>query len=163
VAPSVEWPTYIYYVARSKTNALMPNPHLTLIPILPLEAFLAGITIPDPPRRVTRDTDLCLSVVVQNLSPVTWPGAGAGVGKYEIRVGNRWYDADGKTLVRDDGRARLEQDLSRGMEARFELWVRTPASTGQHLLEVDLLQEHVAWFQTFGSEPTRIPVLVQEQ
>jgi SAM-dependent methyltransferase len=162
VNPAREWPTYIYYVTRSKADVPASHPRLTSIPILPVEAFRAGVTVSDPPREVTRETDLCLSVVAKNLSTVTWPGAGPRVGKYEIRAANRWLDAEERTLVRDDGRARLEHDLSPGTEARFALWVRTPATAGPHLLEVDLLQEHVAWFQTFGSEPARVRILVHE-
>jgi SAM-dependent methyltransferase len=163
VSPTEEWPSHVYYVARSNGGASSTRARLASIPILPREAFRARVTVLDPPRDVTRGTDLCLSIIATNLSPVRWPGTGSRPGKYEIRAGNRWLDVEGRTLVSDDGRARLDHDLSPGMEARLALWVRAPATAGPHLLEVDLLQEHVAWFQTFGSEPARIQVLVHER
>ena len=39
------------------------------------------------------------------------------------------------------------------------VWVEAPAEEGDHLLEIDLVHEHVRWFEA----PLTVPVVVAER
>ena len=63
---------------------------------------------------------------------------------HPIRLGARWYDAQGAT-IRECDRAPLPADLPPGGRCRVALTLPTPWSAGPHVLEVSALQEGVAW------------------
>jgi hypothetical protein len=60
--------------------------------------------------------------------------------------------------VRDDARAGLPNDLKPGDEVELSLMVVAPGRSGTYQLELDMVQEVVAWCQDRGSETCRIPV-----
>jgi hypothetical protein len=91
-------------------------------------------------------------VDVRNASPAGWPADA------ELRVGNHWRDGDGALLVTDDGRAELGGGLGPGEAAEVRLTVTAPSSPGPWTLEIDLVQEHVAWFEARGAVPLRLVV-----
>jgi hypothetical protein len=64
-------------------------------------------------------------------------------------------------LVHDDGRAPLPRDLGPGEELELSMVVNAPRDPGDYLLEVDLLQEGVAWFGDKGSPTVTLPVRVE--
>ncbi len=69
--------------------------------------------------------------------------------------------ADGQTLVTDmDGRYGLQRDLRPGEEEDVPLVVTAPKEPGDYVLEVDLIQEQVAWFSDKGSPTARAKVTV---
>ena len=78
-----------------------------------------------------------------------------------MRLGDRWFDATGATLVRDDARTPLFQALSPGERTDLRLQVTAPAQPGNYFLEIDLVQEGIAWFGSQGSAPIRVPVRVK--
>jgi predicted SAM-dependent methyltransferase len=103
---------------------------------------------------------IALDVLVRNESRVTWPGR-VGNRAYPLRVGNHWLDESGRRLVLDDGRTDLPQDLAPGKEIVLPLDMRAPATPGKYLLELDMVQELIAWFADRGSPTTTIPVTVE--
>jgi hypothetical protein len=58
------------------------------------------------------------------------------------------------SLVRDDA-------LAPNDFMELPLTIRAPATPGAYALEIDLVQEGVAWFSTRGSMPLRLAVLVR--
>ncbi|HEV2762238.1 MAG TPA: hypothetical protein VGV38_04520, partial [Pyrinomonadaceae bacterium] len=73
-----------------------------------------------------------------------------------------WTDAGGIVLLPDDGRAHLSENLRPGQEAEVTIVVHTPAEPGEYLLQLDLVQEGVAWFRQQGSAPARVRVTVKD-
>ena len=63
-------------------------------------------------------------------------------------------------LVESDGRANIPRGIKPLEEFRVDLQVRAPGQAGAHLLELDLVQEQVAWFKSKGSKTTIISVWV---
>ncbi len=63
-------------------------------------------------------------------------------------------------LTEDDGRSALLCDLGPGQETNLPLRVKAPSQPGRYILELDLVQEHVAWFKAFGSATTQFSVKV---
>jgi hypothetical protein len=62
----------------------------------------------------------------------------------------------------DDGRAELPSDVPSGGQVTTTIRLTSPSSPGDYLLELDLVQEAVAWFADRGSETLRVPVVVTE-
>jgi SAM-dependent methyltransferase len=127
---------------------------------LPDSAFRARVTLLDPPATLTAGASAVVHTRVENASDTPWPSHGSAVVARAIDLGNHWLDATGRLLVVDDGRSVLPGDLGPGDAVEFPLAVKAPTTPGDYLLEVDLVQEAVAWFGSKGSPTARTPVRV---
>jgi SAM-dependent methyltransferase len=159
-----DWPGFFYYASKSMRSATVDSRRVlasALASILPPIAFQAHISAADTELVVEPSANVTVPARVSNLSPVTWPATAHMFGRHDIRMGNHWLDSEGQMLVEDDGRSSLHDDLASGKQANVAVSVRTPASPGRYILELDMVQEHVAWFKAFGSETVRISVLVR--
>ncbi len=122
---------------------------------LPEAGFKAQITAPET-LTTTAGEKLELGATVKNISSETWQAAYIS----KIRLGNHWLDENGETLQNDDGRTALLQKLESTESIELPLAIQVPATPGNYLLELDMVQEGVAWFQKKGSQPTRVKVKV---
>jgi ubiquinone/menaquinone biosynthesis C-methylase UbiE len=127
---------------------------------LPPSAFRAAITLLDPPSSLAAGESSVVRALVENRSDVAWPSHGSAVAERQINLGNHWLDAAGRVVVESDGRSVLPCELAPGGRAEFPLAVRSPETPGRYLLEVDLVQEAVAWFAWKGSPAARAEVRV---
>lgn len=104
---------------------------------------------------------LSIPVSVKNLSDATWFARERGAAPMQLSVGNHWLDQGGREVVHDDGRAALPRNLAPGETLELELVVNTPRAHGNYLLEVDMLQEGVAWFGPRGSITIKLPIRIE--
>lgn len=81
-----------------------------------------------------------LDVLVQNLGGATWPW---GEASPEIRLVARWPGVDGAQELRTP----LPADLRPGETQLVPVHVAPPEREGRYVLEVDLVHEHVRWFE----------------
>jgi SAM-dependent methyltransferase len=98
---------------------------------------------------------LPLEVTVRNTGGATWVRMGT------VRLGNHWLGVDGSLLVNDDGRADLRTSVAPGEEVTMTVVVTAPRRPGDYLLELDMVQEDVAWFAERASPTLRIPAKVR--
>lgn len=103
-----------------------------------------------------------LGVSVTNLGDGTWPGKGDDEGRFQVKLGSRWRDADGRVVL-EDQRTALTADVLPGASAEMSLRIAAPETSGSYRLEVDMIQEGVGWFAERGSEPAIIKLDVFEQ
>jgi SAM-dependent methyltransferase len=129
---------------------------------LPDYAFKADLATDTSEITAEPGAEATIVVKVRNLSNVVWPASPAVGAVHEIRLGNHWLDARGRLLARDDGRASLPSDLGPGQEIEIPLSVTIPARPGKYLLELDMVQESIAWFADKGSKTTRVRVEVRD-
>ena len=133
---------------------------------LPDNAFKAIITLVDPPAKLRAGEKATVSVKVKNGSDVLWYARGAQVNpssdsKFILAAGNRWLNGADEKLVTDmDGRYGLNKDLQPGQETEVPLLITAPKEPGEYVLEVDLVQEQVAWFRDKGSATAKTKVTV---
>ena len=121
---------------------------------LPPDAFRAHLELLDPPTELQAGAAAEVRVLVRNDGGRPWPSP-------QVKVGNHWRARrTRRLLVRDDGRRVLPVDMPPGAEIELELTVAAPAKPGTYLLEVDLVQEEVAWFAKRGSPTARTAVRV---
>jgi hypothetical protein len=133
---------------------------------LPDNGFKAAITLNDPPAKLRAGEKATIQVKVKNASDVLWYARGAKANnssdaRFILAAGDRWLNAADEKLVTDmDGRYGLNKDLRPGEETEIPLTITAPKEPGDYLLEVDLVQEQVAWFHDKGSPTARTKVTV---
>lgn len=126
------------------------------------DAFKAKLETPFPSvTNLKASTPAKLHVVVTNLSSHVWPAVGTADNAYRIGIGNHWLDQNGKQVVTDDGRSPLPFDLQPGSKAEVLLVINAPDEPGKYTLEIDAVQEGVAWFAQKGSQTLRVNVTVE--
>ena len=134
---------------------------------LPDNGFKAILSVADPTTRLRTGQKEAIQVHIKNASDVLWYARGAAVNsassnKFYLAVADRWLKADGEKLVTDmDGRYGLPRDLKPGEEAKVALLVTAPKEPGDYILELDLVQEQVAWFHDKGSGTARVKIQVE--
>jgi SAM-dependent methyltransferase len=119
---------------------------------LPSDAFRAEIVPSAPMLLMTAGAQSKVTVTVTNRSSVTWTSP--------VNLGNHWCDSEGSMIAHDDARASIAVPLAPGASVETTISVATPRVPGLYLLDLDVLQEGVAWFGQHGSPVTRIPVAV---
>jgi hypothetical protein len=128
---------------------------------LPADAFRAALRWAEtPPARARLGEGVASRVFVRNESGTVWPALGAADNSFRLFVGNHWLDSAGRPVVNDDARAALPFDLAPGEEAEMMIVVNAPGAAGEYILEIDVVQESVAWFGTKGSQTLRQRVVV---
>lgn len=125
---------------------------------LPPDGYRARVELDTLPSSIEAGARVSVRLRVTNISAVPWlldiPG-----GRH-ICIANHWLDEQGAVVIPDDGRARLPHDLAPGESGLVALGVTAPSLAGRYLLEVDLVQERIAWFAQRGSQTLRLPLLV---
>ncbi len=141
--------------AASKTPAPLPD-----------NGFRAQITAPDTLAKLRAGQKQTIQVKVKNASDVQWWARGGEINtsndnKFYLAVGNRWFDANDALVTDMDGRYGLSKDLKPGEETEVPLLITAPKKPGDYVLELDLVQEQVAWFHEKGSPTTRVKIKVE--
>jgi SAM-dependent methyltransferase len=108
-------------------------------------------------------TKVSVEASVTNTSGRVWPVRSAAETKYRFHLRNHWLTARGEMKQMNDGRADLVEDLKPSEEITLSLTVTAPVEPGEYILELDMVQEHVAWFKDKGSPTCRVPVRVTAQ
>ncbi len=133
---------------------------------LPNGGFKAEVTLPDPPVKLRAGQKETIQVRIKNLSEVIWYPRGGEINrhldnKFYMAAGNRWLKADDSSLVTNmDGRHGLRERVEPGQETEVALQITAPKEPGEYFLEVDVIQEQVAWFSDKGSVPARAKISV---
>lgn len=123
---------------------------------MPDDAYRARVEVGTAPP-LHAGASATVTVTFENTSAHVWRQSDIG----SLRVGNRWFDADGTLMViQDDGRAVIPQVVRPGERCEVPLDVTAPGASGDYALEVDLVHEGVAWFSFKGSAPARARVTV---
>jgi hypothetical protein len=83
---------------------------------------------------------------VGNVGSGTWPW---GLEQHpEIRVSYHWRTGDGGETLHYEGlRSPLPCRLGPGESTIVPTWVEAPTEPGEYVLEIDLVHEHVRWFE----------------
>jgi SAM-dependent methyltransferase len=127
---------------------------------LPASSYRARLTTTANTLSAEPGAQITLDVVAENGSSQVWPALPDARGHRQICVANHWLHDDGELLRRDDGRCPLPFDVAPAASASVMLVVTAPQADGRYLLELDLVQEDVAWFSETGSPTLRIPCIV---
>jgi ubiquinone/menaquinone biosynthesis C-methylase UbiE len=122
--------------------------------------FNARITCNDKSRQYPGGTSTIIKTTVANIGESPWPTCPTG--EHPFRLGNHWYDQNGETTTYDDGRCDIPF-LMPGESCDLALKINTPVQPGKYWLVLDVVQEHVTWFENAGSQVIKIPVEIVDQ
>jgi tRNA (mo5U34)-methyltransferase len=124
--------------------------------------YLAALALAEGPRACRPGEELSFTLDVENRGLARWPARGEGpAGQGAVHLGAHLLREDEEELAWDFGRADLPRDLAPGDSARVEINLRAPAEPGRYVVEFDLVAEHVAWFEDFGSGTLRHALAVE--
>ncbi len=104
--------------------------------------YRARIALLDDDLRLVCGEPRTFDVEVENRGGARWPGGMAD--HPQIRLAYRWIDGGGAIV--EGLRTGLGAVLAPGARAIVPLEVLGPPSPGTHELEIDLVHEHVRWF-----------------
>ena len=127
---------------------------------LPSSGFKALLTIAEPLPAFYSGRTATVRVRVKNISDAVWPSS-SKTGIYQINLGNHWLDKNHHIILLDDGRIPLPHDVKPNEEIELALEIRVPLQDGLYILELDMVQEHIAWFHDRGSKTSRVQVQVK--
>jgi hypothetical protein len=106
--------------------------------------YRARVEALGPPTTVPVRGERRCVVRVRNDGSIRWP-AGERQAPL-VRLGYRWVEeASGEVTI--DGRWLLSESVMPGETTIQLMSVQTPPRPGRHLLEIDVVHEHVRWFQ----------------
>jgi SAM-dependent methyltransferase len=145
--------------AKLRTNV---SPRTAASGPLPAAAFRAELSSSHGSLTLRPRQNFAVPLTIRNMSSAVWPALGASDAHYQLFVGNHWLTYDGQMLLRDDVRLVLPHDIAPASVLETNLFCRAPANPGSYLLEVDLVQEAVAWFADRGSPTLKITVDVSD-
>ncbi len=127
---------------------------------LPDNAFSATLSVVNIPQAMHPGQKYELRVVLKNESEFTWPGR-QPAWQFQLTIGNRWLRQNGEKVNDVDGRVPLSEDLAPGATVELPLIVTAPSEPGIYILQLDAIQEGVAWFGDRGSEVLSLRVKVE--
>ena len=132
---------------------------------LPDTGFKAEVTLADQAPKLRAGQKETVAIRVKNTSDVTWWQRGGEINtrsdnQFYIAAGSRWRDKDGKPTDEPEGHNGIPKDLKPGETTDMTLEVTRPETPGEWTLELDMVQEGVAWFSDKGSPTTKVKVTV---
>lgn len=118
------------------------------------------------PAQMKPEEVATVKVKFRNISDQVWPDPKtadpAGTGAYAVRLTWRWRTSEEMTTGEGTGvRTDLTEPLGPGRETTLETYVTAPKQPGQYRLQLDLVQELVAFFEDRGAKLEIVPVNVQ--
>jgi tRNA (mo5U34)-methyltransferase len=124
---------------------------------------VAALTLEAGPDACRPGEELSFALRVENTGLARWPARGvAPDGRGAVHLGSHLLRADEEEVAWDYARADLPGDLEPGEAARIEIDARAPSEPGRYVVEFDMVAEHVAWFEDFGSGTLRHELVVEK-
>lgn len=120
----------------------------------------------DIPKTMPAGKPATFKVSVKNTGDWVWndpPTANPARpdGTYAVRLTHGWVGSDGKPLPSNSVRAELTAPVPPGQIANFSVKVQAPGTPGDYQLQIDLVEELVAFFSAKGNAKLSVPVTVQ--
>jgi hypothetical protein len=158
-------PTHPPTRSTTTTNAANAPAESQVAGPLPDSGFNATIKLPDPPAKLRTGEIRTINITVKNNSNTIWWRRGGQTtnrtdNKFYIAAANRWLDKDGKPTSETEGHNGIPKDLKPGEETEMTIQITAPKQPGEWTMQLDLVQEGVAWFSEKGSTATNIKVQV---
>ena len=143
--------------------AVPPTDSRNTVSPLPADATRAEVSCLNMPAALAADERVRLDVLVRTTGGAEWPAVGDADGRNAVRLRDRWLKAAGSVLTDEDASARIPFDMEPGATAGLALDVRAPNEPGEYVLELDVVQEGVAWFGARGTQTFRAEVTVLQR
>lgn len=124
--------------------------------------YVAALALEAGPAISRPGEDLRFTVRIKNAGLTRWPARSEDqTGKGAVQLGAHLLRSDEEELSWDYGRADLPHDLEPGQMESISIALRAPREAGRYIVEFDMVAEHVAWFEDFGSGTLRHELVVE--
>ena len=107
------------------------------------------------PEEVAPGTKTVAALLVENTGDTLWL-VGAAERAGSVMLGVRVYDEAGALVSERHGTPPLPRALAPGESATLKLGLKAPHAPGLYTLKLDMLAQHVCWFEARGSEPLKV-------
>ena len=125
-----------------------------------MAAFARDFTCYPAIIRAVGGSQVSVPVTIQNVGGCVWPSVGDPAG-YTRSISATIGSLRGQTVIWDDSRQRLPHDLAPYAEIQMVIDVTAPLVGGKYILELDMVQEAVAWFKQKSSIPARVEAEIE--
>jgi SAM-dependent methyltransferase len=112
------------------------------------------------PDAVAPGEELTLPLTVENTGDTLWL-TGPAQRRGAVMLGVRLLDERGRVVAERHGEPPIPRPLAPGEHAQVALTFRAPDAPGAYTLKLDLVAQHVSWFEQRGSEPLELPFAVE--
>ena len=135
-----------------------PHPVLAALPAVQgaFDALYQDAAIPDV---LPAGSEILGELTVRNLSWREWRSEDSA---HPVMLSYHWSDGSGRSVVYEGLRTPLRRPIPPGEACRATLRVVTPPSAGNHVLEIDLVEEGVSWFSAAGVPLLKVPVRISK-
>jgi len=107
------------------------------------------------PQHIEAGDKLELALTVKNAGDTLWLN-GQTVRSGVVMPGVRIIDERGEIIAELHGHPMLPHAVPPGLTVDFDIQLVTPASPGTYTIKIDLVDQHVCWFEERGSQPLLI-------
>lgn len=119
---------------------------------LPEDAFTVKMVITNLPSELKVSEVVNVCIKIKNTSSYLLPSEALPGNRCRLGLSYRWNSSTGEKISGYESRAYLPEDLEPGGELLLNIPVKALDMPGEYILEVDMVQEAVAWFGDKGSK-----------
>jgi tRNA (mo5U34)-methyltransferase len=117
---------------------------------------VASISLQAGTSKCRVNEDLLFTLRVENAGLKAWPAQPRDDNERGVvHLASHLLRTNEEEVAWDYARANLPHDLAPGESAEIALPAQAPAAPGTYVVEFDMVAEHVAWFEDFGSGTLR--------
>ncbi|HEX8137888.1 MAG TPA: methyltransferase domain-containing protein [Pyrinomonadaceae bacterium] len=121
----------------------------------------ARLTLVEPwEQQAAPGASLKLRLAIENTGEALWLTGPAEL-KGSVMLALKIMDGSGGLVFESHGEPPIGRALARGESVRLALEIKAPLLRGQYTLKLDLVAQHVCWFEQCGSAPLVLPLLVR--
>ena len=131
---------------------------------MPPSGFVVQWGAPGVPCQMKAGATVPVSIVATNAGDQLWRDlANSDKGRGAVRLGYRWWGpgpSDVPVIDHPVGRGELKGPVLPGGSATLTVEVVAPTAPGSYLLQLDLVEELITWFDDKGAAKVMVPVTV---
>ncbi|HEX8475201.1 MAG TPA: methyltransferase domain-containing protein [Pyrinomonadaceae bacterium] len=110
-------------------------------------------------ERVAAGSEIRVRVEITNTGDTLWL-TGPATRRGAVMPAVKLFDADGNKLRERHGVPPLARVVAPGESVRITIEEHAPDAAGEYQLKIDMVAQHVAWFEQRGSEPLTLRFVV---
>jgi 2-polyprenyl-3-methyl-5-hydroxy-6-metoxy-1,4-benzoquinol methylase len=107
-------------------------------------------------------TSVSLALRIENTGDTLWLN-GDGARRGAVMPAVKILDRTGALLDERHGEPPLSRVLAPGESVPHRIEIAAPSTAGEYQVRIDLVAQHVAWFEEHGSRPLILPLRVAER
>jgi SAM-dependent methyltransferase/glycosyltransferase involved in cell wall biosynthesis len=104
------------------------------------------------PRKVSPETKVQIPIRIKNAGDTVWL-SGQTVRAGVVMPGIRIMDEVGTTVIELHGHPLLPRAVAPGQAVTLDIQFAAPAEPGTYTVKIDLVDQHICWFEERGSQP----------